>query len=235
MRHIQQHSKMWLVYFRMWLMLLNSYFSVYSTEKLVIRNPRIKNSSGCLGESWATLETPRPGIYFRANGCFALWLECNPNTNWHKVTAWLSPFVFSGSYANRSTTSLSSSSQEEKLLQFPEGNEEAICSYISPCRTSDRQIVIDAVWLEHLHLLCRSPVTSEDGLAKGLFDRRLSRFPSGPEWWTRLNRMLRFPFLRHSFLFLPAEVAPHLSDRPQWRKWLLKRTDIDRIQRACVL
>lgn len=49
------------------------------------------------------------------------------------------------------------------------------------CGRSDRQIVIDAVWTEFLHLFCLSTVTSKDRLPKGLFDRRFGRFPAGRE------------------------------------------------------
>lgn len=41
--------------------------------------------------------------------------------------------------------------------------------------------MIDAVWLEYLHLFCLSPVTSEDRLAEGLFDRQLGGSPRGQE------------------------------------------------------
>lgn len=113
--------------------------------------------------------------------------------------------------------------------------------YTSLCRASGRQIVIDAVWLESLRLFCPSPVTSEDRLAEGMFDGRLSGSPSGRGWWTRLNRMRRLPFLRLSFLFLPTGVPStplHLSNHsetalsppraPQWGKWWPKRTRINR-------
>lgn len=123
------------------------------------------------------------------------------------------------------------------LLVSTEGNEGAICSYTFLCRASGRQIVIDAVWLKYLHLFCLSPVTSEDGLAKGPFDRRLGGSPGGHGWWTRPEQDAASS-LPAPLVSVPAHRGgPHLSNHsgtapsppraPQWGKWWLKRTHIN--------
>lgn len=92
------------------------------------------------------------------------------------------------------------------------------CIQLRQCR-GDRYdfLCLRAVWETDCDR-CRLAVVSpsllsaplshpKDRLAKGLFDRRPGRSPSGQGWWTSLNRMQRLPFLRFSFLFLPTGVS----------------------------